>query len=395
MKVEWLPTALVAGLCVLFGVSYATTYYVHPDSVLNSIQTAIDGCVHGDTILVGPGTYLENINFKGMAIVVVSEYGPDTTIIDGSSPAHLDTGSVVLFTSGEGNGSVLDGFTLTGGTGTMSPWGRLGGGISCRTASSPTIINNVVINNSSANYGGGIDCDEQCNALISNNEVTMNSAGEAGGGIEFYIASPIITYNYIHDNDADFGGGISCGSCGGSIMHNQITDNKADVRGGGIWFGENVTTLVESCIVAYNDLHGICCDWVANPPINYNNILENVGYGVYNSVEINTINAEYNWWGDASGPGGYGPGSGEEVSEWVDYDPWLDQPFGVVEDAVTEVRSTNFGATIFSGPLLLPEGKMCKVFDITGRVVKPDRIRPGIYFIEVDGRITRKVIKIK
>lgn len=52
-------------------------------------------------------------------------------------------------------------------------------------------------------------------------------------------------------------------------------------------------------------------------------------------------------------------------------------------------------ATVFNGPLLLPEGKKCKVFDIMGRVVILDKIRPGIYFIEVDGKITQKVVKIR
>jgi len=68
---------------------------------------------------------------------------------------------------------------------------------------------------------------------------------------------------------------------------------------------------------------------------------------------------------------------------------------GIEEDKVEAVKSSNFGATIFSGPLLLPQGKECKVFDITGRTVAPDKIKPGIYFIEVDGQITRKVIKVK
>jgi hypothetical protein len=51
--------------------------------------------------------------------------------------------------------------------------------------------------------------------------------------------------------------------------------------------------------------------------------------------------------------------------------------------------------TIFRGPIQLPEGKECKVFDITGRVVQPDKIQPGIYFIEIDGVVTQKVVKVR
>jgi hypothetical protein len=111
------------------------------------------------------------------------------------------------------------------------------------------------------------------------------------------------------------------------------------------------------------------------------------------------VDARYNWWGDSTGP--YHPdsnpgGLGDSVSDYVNFIPWLYWP-GVEEmPSVNPIVERNtIGSTIFSGPLQLPEGKNCKVFDITGRVVLPDEIKPGIYFIEIDGKITQKVIKIK
>jgi len=59
------------------------------------------------------------------------------------------------------------------------------------------------------------------------------------------------------------------------------------------------------------------------------------------------------------------------------------------------VRKNSFSATILSGPLQLPKDKTCRVFNITGRAVMPNRIKPGIYFIEIDGKIEQKVVKIK
>jgi hypothetical protein len=67
----------------------------------------------------------------------------------------------------------------------------------------------------------------------------------------------------------------------------------------------------------------------------------------------------------------------------------------IEEDKVIPTKSNNFASIIFSGPLHLPEGKTCKVFDITGRVVLPNKIKPGIYFIEIEGEITGKVIKVR
>jgi len=67
----------------------------------------------------------------------------------------------------------------------------------------------------------------------------------------------------------------------------------------------------------------------------------------------------------------------------------------IEEGETMRVSRISLGPTIFSGPLHLPKGKKCKVFDVTGRVVAPDKIQPGIYFIEIDGVVTRKVVKVR
>jgi len=117
---------------------YAPTL-IHVPADYPKIQLAIDAASDGDTVLVAENTYYENINFKGKAIVVGSEYIKDNdtihiskTIINGSQPLNPDIGSVVTFNSGEDTTSVLCGFTITGGTGSIetiesSDW-RIGGG---------------------------------------------------------------------------------------------------------------------------------------------------------------------------------------------------------------------------------------------------------------------------
>ncbi len=45
--------------------------------------------------------------------------------------------------------------------------------------------------------------------------------------------------------------------------------------------------------------------------------------GVETTGTVNIIDAENNWWGDVTGPGGEGPGSGDTVSVNIDYYPWL------------------------------------------------------------------------
>ena len=93
-----------------------------------TIQQAINASANGDTVVVASGTYYENINFRGKDILVTSYYlfNDDVsyianTIINGSQPVHPDTASCVLIVSGEDSTAILQGFTLTGGTGTKWP----------------------------------------------------------------------------------------------------------------------------------------------------------------------------------------------------------------------------------------------------------------------------------
>jgi 3-isopropylmalate dehydratase small subunit len=88
---------------------------------------------------------------------------------------------------------------------------------------------------------------------------------------------------------------------------------------------------------------------------------------------------------------GYSYGSGT----YEDYATIKYSSTGIREDIVTQVKNSHLHTTIFSGPLLLPEGKECKVFDIMGRVVESTKITRGVYFIEIDGKVVQKVVKVR
>ncbi len=171
----------------------------------STIQEAIDQARDGDKIVVAPGVYTENINFNGKAIKLCSSDPNDwdvvkSTVIDGNY-----TGSCVVFSNGEGNDSVLQGFTLTNGTGTYINYasgprqfnGQAGGGIYCWN-SSPTIRRcNITFNgylepekwNVRVEFGGGIAILGVSEAVIDNCLVTDNIANKNGAGI-IILGSP-------------------------------------------------------------------------------------------------------------------------------------------------------------------------------------------------------------
>jgi YVTN family beta-propeller protein len=68
---------------------------------------------------------------------------------------------------------------------------------------------------------------------------------------------------------------------------------------------------------------------------------------------------------------------------------------GMEENSCVPVERDVITATLFSRPLQLSEDKKCRVCDITGRVVEPTNIAPGIYFLEVDNKIVQKVVKVR
>ena len=112
-------------IVLLVAVTNAQIINVPSDKL--TIQAGIDSASNGDTVLVEEGTYLENIDFMGKAIVVASKFILDgdtshisKTIIDGSQATDPDTASVVSFKSGEDTTSVITGFTITGGKGTVT-----------------------------------------------------------------------------------------------------------------------------------------------------------------------------------------------------------------------------------------------------------------------------------
>jgi parallel beta-helix repeat protein len=204
-----------------------------------TVQAGINAANTGDTVLVAPGTYYENIDFKGKAITVAaSGSDPSLTTIDGGNKFNTST---VTFQSGELRSSILSGFTIRGGGITN----LAGGGIHI-FQSAPTVRNNTITSNACIGiYVGSGDALIQ-NNTISNTENTfpLNSstctfspaAVELDGSysIGSYTSSSIIGNTIENNLDGLVAGGITVISAEGALIQNNTIRNNSGGNVGGI-----------------------------------------------------------------------------------------------------------------------------------------------------------------
>jgi len=217
----------------------------------SEINQAIAAASDGDTVLVSAGTYLEKIDFLGKTITVKSVAGPDKTVIDGD-----EKGSVVSFRNGEGPDSILEGFTITGGTGTPDLFSCSGGGIYCRY-SSPTIRGND----------------------IQLNKTQFSSLGGSGGGIYSLGGNPLIEDNTIVDNTAtEHGGGIALWGFG-TIRSNRILSNGCEYSGGGIYLSGGAFEISNNEIMENGAINGGGIACIGTGLVAGNKVARNLAYG--------------------------------------------------------------------------------------------------------------------
>lgn len=270
-----------------------------------SIQQAIDASSNGDTVIVSPGLYYERINFNGKNIVLTSTDPNDSRVV-GYTVINADgEGSVVTFENGETPEAVLTGFTITGGTGTLSEGSSdqyknyYGGGVYCR-AGRPTITRNVITNNvvpylqeirevtqGGSTYqtyfyewsdGGGIYAS--WGGTITHN-VIYNNAAETGGGI--YASSNVtIANNIIYNNSAVQGGGVRIYY--GRLLNNTIVGNDASLDpeggvGGNVYapfpYEYGALTIANNIITGAKSGGGLYWLRAGDDSIRFNNVWDN------------------------------------------------------------------------------------------------------------------------
>jgi len=227
IQMKWITLILVLALFVcVSGVASATIYV--PGNY-TKIQWAVDNASAGATIIVGNGTYVENV-VVNKSITIVSANGTENTTVQAASPDKHVFKVVADYVN-------ISGFTLRGAT--------------------------------SFTQAGVYLLKEHCN--ISNNNCTNNDRG-------LYLScarNNNITRNNCVQNSG-YGIYINWGG-NNSILSNNCTKNEY-----GIYTDDSESNTITRNNCAFNAEDGICLVYSSNRNrVSHNNCSSNDRYGIY------------------------------------------------------------------------------------------------------------------
>ena len=283
------------GLVTTAPVLAGTIRYV--PSVYPTIQEAINASVSGDTIMVAAGEYdafvvegkanISIIGAEGATVITAEVFSIDVWPIEDAwvMAAVYDSENINI----EGinfDGTEVSGEEVVVGIAYVDSTGRIAdltveNIIGTELMAGVTIIGDV--GTSAVDLSGVTVENSMSGVAIWNAEVNLNGCTVTGTDAGIVIAWPLAGFAPSAVN-----------ICGSTIVDNDQA---------GIW---------------------VCDDSIVEA--HFNNIVGNTDYGVRNDGG-ETVDAIYNWWGDASGPYhliANPGGEGNPVSDNVDFEPWLE-----------------------------------------------------------------------
>ncbi len=256
-------------MVLTFSVPVSATVIKVPDEQ-PTIQAGLNSAQSGDTVLVSPGTYHENIDWPYVEnIYLMSDEGCGGTVISGGHEGHVFTINGVQRLN-------IQGFTIRDGTAEMD---TSGGGIYCNNSNMAISECRFTENSADGSWGGGGMYCHGGSPRIINNEFIGNLAGESavGSAIAIVGSTAHISYNYFTENanPPSFPGAISIEYSASEISHNVITGNPTS----GIFLWDGGGTIHHNLIYD-NELSGITSLEAISAHLENNLIFHNGGFGI-------------------------------------------------------------------------------------------------------------------
>ncbi len=316
-----------------------------------TIQYAIDRAGQGDTIVVGSGVYNEQLNInKGIKLTSpTGDYATSSVVLTGGG----SNWSLISIGSG-GSGTTIQGLRFEKVSSAEAViFGSVGAhNVTIKSNSFTDCIGSAVFlydTGDPNSYKGWSVTDNRIDGVLGtgraglwlgtlvNSEIRGNSIERTGGpGIVFrHVENVTVLRNRISDflvagilieettpprwcSRLSIWGNLIDGTVrrsGGEVKTPdgiQLVSYMSDIR----IMGNVLTGNARGCVVS-GDL-----PVAPSVKVDFNLIYNNAIYGVQNLCG-GWLDATNNWWGANNGPGGVGAGSGDSVSEKVQYEPWL------------------------------------------------------------------------
>ncbi len=333
------------GLVLVFGFGLmgivgaaGTTLYVDDDDATcggnspcySTIQAAINAANTGDTINVAAGTYVE-------AVII------DKSLTLLGAKADVDplggawTGGVTIINPGAGNTGidiqasdvVVNGFEVTGGMYGIYIGSANVGNVEikynelhdnskygCQPIGLGVTVSDITISKNYFHDNGrnGLKMVDVTDCLVDSNEFAYNGFGIAATKPEYKYGIFLEDQRY---NSSHYSPAIR-NTFANNIFHdNNLGAINMEAMGTAASSHWTSTEFFEDTVVHNNNFYGDSSVWGINVNNDYEDDGSQDGFG-----PISTVDAEYNWWGASDGPS-HSPGSGNKVSDYVDYDPWL------------------------------------------------------------------------
>ncbi|MCC4768395.1 PGF-pre-PGF domain-containing protein [Methanosarcina sp. DH1] len=264
------------------GIGAAANITVHNGE---SIQAAVDNATHGDTIIVEPGIYYENVTLSTYDMVIMSQSGnPEDTTIQGDG----------FYLTGDAQEITIKGFTLKG---TDTSYG-----INLAQFSNCVIEKNKILN-----YHTGIDTNLYSTFTINDNEISNCESGVFVG--ECYYGATVK-----NNRISNCGTGVIVGDSGNSqIENNTITENdqgisllyegRADIAGNTISFNNKcgIYDKADASSKIYNNYFNNTVNVIFDNDYGYPNV-----WNTTRSTGKNIIDGPYiagNYWAKPNGTG--------------------------------------------------------------------------------------------
>ena len=308
-------------LCAFVGVSEASAKTIYVPDDYAKIQWAVNNASAGDTIIVRPGTYNENVDVDKSLEIRSYSQNPSDTIVKASDPDDH-----VFYVTADN--VIISGFTVTGATAYFEAGICLYNSNNCRIenviASNNrdgirlyNSSNNIIANNTASNNDEGIRLDSSSNNIIANNTASNNywgidlwySSNNTIANNTFHLNSmfvidsydnkvinnivngkPLVYLENVNDYVVEDAGQVI------AINSKNITikDLNLSYASVGVEFWKTNNSKIANNTVSANNWNGISLWHSSNNTIANNTVSSNNEYGIYLHSSSNNIIANNN-----------------------------------------------------------------------------------------------------